>query len=107
MTACRLLTRPNLQKALQARQSADAAKLSLRREDVLAGLLEAVNQARVQSNPMGMIAGLREIGKMMGFYAVETKRVDVNVAGRAQMARLDMLSDAELIKMVEAGRAAL
>ncbi len=107
VTACRLLTRPNLQRVLHARQSADAARLSLRREDVLAGLLEAVDQARVQSNPMGMIAGLREIGKMMGFYAVEAKRVDVNVKGQcALQRRMAAMSDADLLKIIEAGAVA-
>ena len=102
----RMLRNACVQKALQARQSADAARLSLRREDVLAGLLEAVDHARAQSNPMGMIAGLREIGKMMGFYAVETRRVEVSAGGQAQMNRLDRLSDAELLGIIEAGQLA-
>lgn len=92
-------------KALQARQSADAARLSLRREDVLNGLLEAVEQARVQSNPAGMIAGLRELAKMLGFYAVETKRVELDVAGRVELSRMNSLSDAELVRLIEAGQA--
>ncbi len=100
------LTKPDLQEVLQAQQSADAARLFLRREDVLAGLLEAVDQARLQCDPMSMIAGLREIGKMLGFYAPEVKKIDLNVAGQVEMGRLDQLSDAELLKIIEAGRAA-
>ena len=37
----RMLRNARVQEALQARQAADAARLSLKREDVLAGLLEA------------------------------------------------------------------
>ena len=104
----RMLRNVRVQEALQAQQSADATRLSLRREDVLAALLEAVNQARVQSNPAAMVSGLREIGKMMGFYAVETKRVDLNVgvAGVAELGRMNKLTDAELGKIIAAGRAA-
>ena len=102
----RMLRNANVQAALQAQQSADAARLCLRREDVLAGLLEAVDQARVQSNPMAMVSGLREIGKMMGFYAIETKRVEVSAAGQPDLNHLNRLSDAELLAIIESGRAA-
>lgn len=105
VAASRLLTRDNVQEALQARQAADATRLSLRREDVLAGLLEAVDQARAQSNPMGMVAGLRELAKLMGFYPDSRARVDVAVAvtGNVHMNRLTRLSDAELLKIIANG----
>lgn len=101
----RMLRNASVQKALQARQSADAARLSLRREDVLAGLLEAVNQARVQSNASGMIAGLREIGKMMGFYAVETKRVELTAGQGATQRRMEAMSDGQLLALIAQGAA--
>ena len=106
VTACRLLTRANLQNALRARQAADATRLSLQREDVLKGLLAAVEQARTQGDPAAMIRGWSEIGKLMGYYAPETKKVDLTVAGQGEIERLSSLSDAELIKIVEGGRAA-
>lgn len=92
-------------RAIEARQAADASRLSLRREDVLAGLLDAVEQARAQSNPMGMIAGLRELAKLMGFYPDSRARVDVAVAvtGNVDMDRLTRLSDAELLKIIADG----
>lgn len=102
----RMLRNASVQEALQARQSADATRLSIKREDVVAGLLEAVDQARVQSNPMAMVAGLRELGKMMGFYAPELKKVDLNVQGKVDMDRLNQLTDAELLQIIEAGQAA-
>ena len=73
---------------------------------VLAAFLEAVDQARVQSNPAAMVSGLREIGKMMGFYAVETKRVELNLSGNAELKRMNQMSDAELLQIIEAGQAA-
>jgi phage terminase small subunit len=68
---------------------------------VLAGLLEAVEQARVQSNPMAMVSGLREIGKMLGFYAPEVKKVDLNVAGQVELKRMNQMSDAELLQIID------
>lgn len=104
--ASRTLRIAKVADALATRQAADAARLCLRREDVLAALLEAVDQARMQSNPASMIAGLREIGKMMGFYAIETKRVEVSAAGQVDLNHLNRLSDAELLAIIGAGRAA-
>ena len=102
----RMLRNARVQEALQAHQSADAARLCLRREDVLAGLLEAVEQARVQSNPAAMVSGLRAIGKMLGFYAPEVKKVDLNVAGQVELKRMNQMSDVELLKIIAAGQAA-
>lgn len=93
----RMLRNASVQKALQARQTADATRLSIQREDVLNGLMEAVDQGRDQSNPMAMIRGWSEIAKMLGFYAPEVKKVDLNVAGSLDMEKLHLLSDAELL----------
>jgi phage terminase small subunit len=100
----RMLRNASVQRALQARQASDATRLSIQREDVLNGLLEAVNMAREQRNPMGMVRGCAELGKMLGYYAVETKRLEVNVEGQNRMNHLDRLSDAELLKIIEAGQ---
>ncbi|MCF8210129.1 MAG: terminase small subunit [Rhodoferax sp.] len=104
--ASRTLRITKVSEALQARQMADATRLSLRREDVLNGLLEAISQARVLSNPMAMIRGWAEIAKMLGMMAPERIKVDVNVAGKVEMGRLNQLSDAELLQIIEAGQAA-
>lgn len=104
VTACRLLTNPNLQEALQARQAADATRLCLQREDVLAGVQEAINQAREQGNPAAMISGWREIAKMLGFYAVETKRVEISTVGQGVSGRMELMSDAELLEIIGAGQ---
>ena len=101
----RMLRNARVQKALQARQAADAARLSLKREDVLAGLLEAISQAREQKNPMAMISALRELGKMMGFYAVETRQMKLAVGKEGAMANLGRLSDNELIRIMAMGQA--
>jgi hypothetical protein len=100
VTACRLLTNPNVQKALQARQTADATRLCLAREDVLAGLLEAVAQAKEQRNPMAMISGWREIGKMMGYFAPGRINLDVDIVSMAQRDRLERMTDSELLKII-------
>jgi hypothetical protein len=106
VTACRMLTRPNVQKALQARQAADATRLSISRDCVVAGLLEAVDQARVKGDPAAMISGWKEIGRMLGLYSVAEFKVDVSVGADIETIRLNALSDFELMALIEAGQLA-
>ena len=105
VAACRLLTNANVQKVLQARQSADATRLSTQRENVIQGLLHAIETAREKRDPGAMINGYREIGRMLGFYAPDVKRVQVlsDRGADEELRRLKELSDAELAAMVADG----
>ena len=100
VAAYRLLTNVAISSAIEARQRADATRLSIERETVLAQLLEAVEMARTQMNPAGMVAGLREIGKLMGFYTDRVK-VDVGVTDQQERRRMEAMTDAELLAMVQ------
>jgi hypothetical protein len=52
-----------------------------------------------------MIAASRQIGLVFGFFDAKTNRVEVSAAGQGTRARLELLSDAELTAMLEAGQA--
>jgi len=95
VAACRQLAKDNVQEALQARQRADATRLSTQREDVLHGLLEAVDKARARPDPAAMISGWRKIGRMLGFYTPEVKRVQVSAdrEADAELRRYEAMSD--------------
>ena len=68
VTASRLLTKANVQRALRQIQQVDAERLALSREAVIDQLQDAIEFARVKQDPMAMIVGLRELGRMMGYY---------------------------------------
>lgn len=104
--ACELLTKPDIQAELQARQAADAVRLSITREVVLNGLQEAINQARVQGNPGAMISGWREIAKMLGLMAPEVKKVELSASGQDYLKRIQQMPDAELLAQIARGAAA-
>ena len=42
---------------------------------------------------------------MLGLYAPETKRVEVSTAAQGTMARLELMTDAELVALIERGGA--
>jgi len=52
-----------------------------------------VNLAREQRNPAGMVAGLRELSKLLGFRAPDRLKVDVEVGGvgHAEMRRMERM----------------
>ena len=103
--ACELLTKPDLQEAIQALQAQNAAQWDVTRKDVIAGVLEAVAMARAQGEPMAMIAGYRELARMMGFNAPEAHRVEVTTpaAASAMLAKLVAMSDTDLAALASAG----
>lgn len=99
VTAHRLLTNAAVSSAIGARQRADGHRLGLERLDVLKSLLEAVHLARAQDNPAAMVAGLREVGKLLGLYAPERLRVAVDARTETEAHRLERMSDAELVAL--------
>jgi phage terminase small subunit len=100
-TGSDLLSNPYI-RALVAQHEAEAAKrLAVTRERVLAALGEAIDVAREQRNPAAMIAAWREIARMCGFYASDrVVRVDINIAAKRRVDKLETRSDAELLEMV-------
>jgi len=69
------------------------------RERVMAMLQEAYDAAKMITEPATMVAAAREIGKMCGFYEPE-KHLHIHAGGK-MLDRLNTLSDAELLKLIE------
>lgn len=100
-----MLRNASVQKALQERQAADAARLSIGRENVLNGLLEAVDMAREQRNPMGMIRGWSELARMLGLYEPEVRRLELGVSQKGTLQRMEAMSDQQLLTLISQGTA--
>jgi phage terminase small subunit len=72
---------------------------TLRRCDVLNLLVEAIDMARSQGDPANMIGGAREIAKMMGYYAPETRRIELTGDSLALQRHIQDMTDADLIDL--------
>ena len=103
--ACELLTKPDIQAVLQARQAALAKELQITRQGVITGLLEAVDMGRVRQNPGAMVSALREVAKMLGFYAPEVKRVELTAPQHGAYQNFGLWTDAQLLDAIAAGSA--
>ena len=89
-------------KAKFERQYEAAAQMS--RQKVMEGFKESIEMAKLMAEPMTMIAGWREIGKLCGYYAPVETRVKVDVSGNVTMNQLTQMTDAELLEMIEKGK---
>jgi phage terminase small subunit len=71
-----LMRNPNVVEAIRVMQLEYSKALDMTMADVQQGMLDAIDLARNTDNAMAMIAGWREIGKLIGVY-VEKKEVKV------------------------------
>lgn len=97
------LTKPDIQDVLQARQAAMAKELQITRQEVVRGLVDAVNMGREQQNPGAMVCALREVAKILGFYSPEVKRIELESVGNPIYKKLTAMSDAQLFAAMAAG----
>lgn len=95
------LSRPAIRAALEVEQAKYRDQCKFKRDDVLNGLSEAIEQAKIQADPMGQIAGWREIAKICGFYAPETKKIELGGSAQRLLAKFEQLSDQELMEIAQ------
>ena len=67
--------------------------------------IEAIDMARTLADPAQMINGADKIAKMMGYYAPETKRIELTGDTAVLGNRLRNMSDQDLLEMVSRKRA--
>jgi len=99
----KLMARPNIKAAIADRKAAFALTSGMTKKKVIDGFLEAIDMARTQAEPLVMVSGWREIGKMCGFYEPTRAELTVTIEGKRALARLESLPDAELLRLVQEG----
>jgi phage terminase small subunit len=92
---------PKVQAAIRFSYQKYAQASQMTRKKVMDGLLEAINIAKIQADAGVMVAGWREIGKMCGYYAPEVKKIELSVTTRRVVDQLEVLSDDDLLKIVD------
>jgi len=98
---------PRIIKAVNFLRKKSEESILTSRKKVLEGFLEAIEQAKMLSEPMTQIAGWREIGKLCGYYAPEVKEINVNIGAKRVIGQLEVLSDQELLDIIEKDREAI
>jgi phage terminase small subunit len=101
VTACRMLKDPVVQAAVAERQALVAEELEITRQEVMRGLLEAVEIARLQAEPAALVKAWSEIARICGYYQPERKQVEVSLSAKRVIDQLETMSDAELLRLAE------
>ena len=105
--ATRMLQNPKITTALQYLHRKHEKASQMTRKKVMDGFLESIEMAKLQGESAVMVAGWREVGRMCGYYAAEKRVIDINITAKRAVDRLETLSDAELMEMIEKDEAAL
>ena len=99
--ANRLMKKPKIHEAVSHLQRKYEKASQMTRKKVMDGMLEAIEMAKLQSEPATMVGGWREIGRMCGYYAAEKRVLDINITAKRAVDKLETLSDAELLEMID------
>lgn len=75
--------------------------LQLKRGDIIVGIMDAIDVAKLIADPGSMIRGYAEIAKMLGLYAPEVKKVEISMTQRAIANKYEAMSDEDLLKIAE------
>ena len=96
-----LLKRPHIIAAREQARLAVRGRTNFTREDVVAGLKEAIDQAKILADPMAQIAGWREMAKILGFD--KTPNVHLHMTGTIDNVRKQIagMSTEELMRQME------
>lgn len=99
--ANQMMQHPKIARAIAERRAEYAAASQVTKKKVIDGFLESIEMAKIKADPLTMIAGWREVGKMCGFYEPSKAKIEVSVNGQVLIQRLNTLSDEELLKIAE------
>lgn len=90
-----------VQEEIAAARAQMSDLTTLKRLDVIEGIMESIDMARMMSDPQAMIKGWTEIAKILGHYAPEVKRVELSMSQGRLRSKFEALSDEDLLLIAE------
>lgn len=97
-----VLQKPEVANHRAHLQESMRRRTQITKDDVINGLKEAIDHAKLTDEPMAQIAGWREISKMLGYDA--PKQVHIHLSGTAKDLRKQIsgMTDSELVQSLGA-----
>ncbi|HNC91355.1 MAG TPA: hypothetical protein PL000_20690 [Anaerolineales bacterium] len=95
-----------VQLALRTARDELSSAAQITRADIIDGFMEAINVARLAADPTAMIKGWSETAKVLGLYAPEVKRIEMNMNAQRLQSKFESMTDEDLIEIIQ-GRAKL
>lgn len=97
----RSLNQPHVAQEIEKRREDYRIRMKLTREDVAEVFSDAINMARIMSEPSTMIMGAKEVGKMLGYYEPETVKVIISDGTKSLQEQLKTMTDDELYQLMQ------
>lgn len=97
----KIIKSESVQVALRQARDELSSAAQISRVDVLDGFMEAINLARLSADPQAMIKGWTEVGKMLGYYAPEVKKLEITDNQKRLQSKFEAMSDEDLMKVIE------
>jgi hypothetical protein len=101
------LSSPGFRRQLDIEHNRSQRAAGMTRKDVLKGILEAIEMAKDQRQPSGMIAGWKEVGRMCGFYEPERREITLSVDKKQFIRDLKSMTIPQLLEAAAARDEAL
>lgn len=96
----RLARQPNIISIYEAEKKLYEEAAQMTRKKVMDMLTESYEYAKLAGEPASMVSAAREIGKMCGYYEPVKKKIELSVVGGQLNARLNEMSDSDLLKLI-------
>lgn len=71
----------------------------IKRLDVVEGIIDSIEMARMMADPAAVRQGWVEIGKILGHYAPEVKNINLTIGQERLRSKFEALSDDELLAL--------
>lgn len=85
------------QLAAARRWLTDATQI--RRLDVVEGIIDGIEMARMQGDSSTVIKGWAEVGKILGHYAPEKKLIELSINDQRMRSKFESMTDEELLAL--------
>lgn len=103
VTAHRLLTDANVKAAIALKKQQISQQYEINRNGVVHELLSAVEIAREKLDAGNMIRAWCEVARLLGFYESKSVAKPDLINNQALKARLEAMSDDELMSLIDSG----
>lgn len=98
-----LISKPHLQQAREILKKEMRGQMQITKEDIVYGMVEAIDRARLLAEPATEIIGWKEVAKILGHDA--PTKVDINISASIDVLRTHVraMDDKDLVRLLGAG----
>lgn len=99
--SAKLIEQPHIKQAIALAQAEYAVASRVTKSEVIEGLKDAAERAKILDDTSSLVAAWREIGKMCGFYEPVKHEVSISVNGKVTLEKMAAMKDEELLALLD------